>query len=851
MNQNPIISIEPEKPDVSIEIKVSNEGEPGYTPQRGIDYWTDADKREIVDGVKQEIGELPGGGTVKSVNGKSPDKNGNVVVDPELPSAWDIPSADPSDPMPYDKVLGTEFGSDGEPKWVLQNPPSAEAVRYTAQTLNVNQQAQARKNIGAQPAGDYALKSEIPSVAVQSVNGKTGDVVLTADDVGAAKKEDVERLSEEIGDYDGTAYVDVTIEPNVVLNNTTGLPGPTSADTRAGIRNAISLKTGSVIDLSSDKYAFGYNLFVDSVLALKSDWTTGSATIDRDCDVVIHFKKADNSSFTEEDVAELSDNFTIIAHGISLSENFKHLEQKTRQIAADAENVFELNEALNKNKWSYGDIVASAPNGFVLFPVNIPAGEYAFSGVITTTDTDDERFSVHFLDADNAYVAQISIIKSNNGSRFAATVTLTREVAAMRLYAGYGASGSKNDTATFTQLQLETGAVATDYVAYGNSAASFVSGAYTAMRQSSIAVGLFNLFRLPLYHHLNQETDNVGIPAQSLYDIHYAKSLGFDLIEVNEHECSDGVFVCKHGLKNAIGNGIKALDNEDYSATLFSAVTSEWLRENIRYASTIGKYCGFIPTLDEFCRECRKLNMSIKISNHKALPIVRKYLPDNMIWLTGDNRKDFTGTIEYVWENTDDIDECIETCKTIGAPLNIVIKAGQFDSTSDEMVAELCAKAHENGFTVGTVYPTANALQRAHELGVDVSGATGNDVNLLVYGNAKNITDLDSAELALNNAVYNADNDTITVAENGTITIAENDFRKGIASIRLRYSGTLTIKDGVTNLGLTEYASTEEKEVQMSIVLQPYDNRVYTKWLVITANTETTIYDIDVHCSYI
>jgi lysophospholipase L1-like esterase len=219
MNQNPIISIEPEKPDVSIEIKVSNEGEPGYTPQRGIDYWTDADKREIVDGVKQEIGELPGGGTVRSVNGKSPDKNGDVVVDPELPSAWEIPSSDPSDPMPYDKVLGTEFGGDGEPKWVLQSPPSAEAVRYTAQTLNVNQQAQARKNIGAQPAGDYALKSEIPSVAVQSVNGKTGDVVLTADDIGAAKKEDIDRLSEEIAELQYKTVTSYTLYASAVKDN--------------------------------------------------------------------------------------------------------------------------------------------------------------------------------------------------------------------------------------------------------------------------------------------------------------------------------------------------------------------------------------------------------------------------------------------------------------------------------------------------------------------------------------------------------------------------------------------------------------------------------------------------------
>lgn len=192
MTQNPMIGIEPERADVSINIELTGKGEPGYTPQRGVDYWTEEDKQEIVDDVKQEIGELPGGGTVKSVNGKKPDKNGNVVVDPELPSAWDIPSADPSDPMPYDKVLGTEFGDDGEPKWVLQKPPSAEAVRYTAQTLNVNQQAQARKNIGAQPEGDYASRG------------------------------DVERLTEEIAELKGEKKEPVTYVPD--------LPGYLKAD---------------------------------------------------------------------------------------------------------------------------------------------------------------------------------------------------------------------------------------------------------------------------------------------------------------------------------------------------------------------------------------------------------------------------------------------------------------------------------------------------------------------------------------------------------------------------------------------------------------------------------------------
>ena len=41
------------------------------------------------------------------------------------------------------------------------------------------------EEVGAQPKGNYALKSDIPAVPVQSVNGKTGEVKLSASDVGA------------------------------------------------------------------------------------------------------------------------------------------------------------------------------------------------------------------------------------------------------------------------------------------------------------------------------------------------------------------------------------------------------------------------------------------------------------------------------------------------------------------------------------------------------------------------------------------------------------------------------------------------------------------------------------------
>lgn len=63
---------------------------------------------------------------------------------------------------------------------------SIKAVLYDrTQNLTDEQKVQARENIGAQPVGNYALKTEIPSVPVQSVNGKAGAVNLTASDVKA------------------------------------------------------------------------------------------------------------------------------------------------------------------------------------------------------------------------------------------------------------------------------------------------------------------------------------------------------------------------------------------------------------------------------------------------------------------------------------------------------------------------------------------------------------------------------------------------------------------------------------------------------------------------------------------
>lgn len=105
-------------------------------------------------------------GSVKSVNGVAPDENGNVQI--EVSSGADLTG------YATEEWVQEEFQPKGE---YLTDVPDGYAKTTDIPTKP--------EDIGAQPSGNYALKSEIPSVPVQSVNGKTGAVSLSASDVKA------------------------------------------------------------------------------------------------------------------------------------------------------------------------------------------------------------------------------------------------------------------------------------------------------------------------------------------------------------------------------------------------------------------------------------------------------------------------------------------------------------------------------------------------------------------------------------------------------------------------------------------------------------------------------------------
>lgn len=474
---------------------------------------------------------------------------------------------------------------------------------------------------------------------------------------------------------------------------------------------------------------------------------------------------------------------------------------------------------------------------------------------------------------------KIKAFVTTESTTFAAIAFYNGEPGASTYMQGASIQGKNNRSGAWYEASLPTEdwycALVLDMSQYGNRKSILIDEPYEKVIRDCVTSDYVKSYvdnkcgsvlnvvaYYPFYHHFSQEQSKSVIPAQSLFDIHYAKSLGFRMIEVNVHKCSDGVYVCKHGINGTLGQGLIAKDGQDYSSTKFADVTSEWLRENISYNVYLDKYKGFIPTLDEFCRECKKLSMIVKIStaDRDVLNIARKYLPDDMLWTLFNERGDYRGTIEYVYSKSNNtVDAAIAKCKIIGAPLNIVIAAGTFTEYTDEELTELCEKAHINGFTVSMVYPRTNDAIRALSFGVDAICATNTNANLMSIGNAKNISSLDDSDLVISEgSQYVSENDVITLVDAGTIKVNADKVltykQYGMCSVRVRYKGVLTIiigkNSGATNLA--EWENDGNKEIAFCNAIQPLtDVESFSEWITIQSKGATEIYSLDIKCSYL
>ena len=350
----------------------------------------------------------------------------------------------------------------------------------------------------------------------------------------------------------------------------------------------------------------------------------------------------------------------------------------------------------------------------------------------------------------------------------------------------------------------------------------------------------------PFIHHLNQE-NNSAIPAQSLLDISYAKRLGCNMIEINPHQCSDGVIVCKHGSGGALGVGLISADGKDYSNTQFSSVTSNWLRENISYAKVEGLR---IPTLDEFCSVCKQESMMVRVGQNidvNALNTIRKYLPDNMIYIdsfTSRANGTFRGIIGRIWNpSSKSIDNFLEDIKDVGKPLDVVIASGTFDSLSDEVLSHAVQECHKKGYTITMTYPNAERSIRALKFGIDTILSNNNLTNHVNFGNEKNVFIGDN-DITLNGATM-VDGKIQMPKASSIIIPCSKTIKNGVVSLRIRYAGTISSSCGAS-LGLNNHVSNGESFINLTLAIEDGTN-----WLHIVANENSVIYDMQVRCSRI
>ena len=104
--------------------------------------------------------------------------------------------------------------------------------------------------------------------------------------------------------------------------------------------------------------------------------------------------------------------------------------------------------------------------GYELFELAEPLeiGTYTFSAQVTSDDTGSTKCFVRLMNGSTIGVGAARIDRSSG--RTSITITTNGIADHIYLYAGYDASGSSGDTATFTDIQIEKGSTATDYEPY-------------------------------------------------------------------------------------------------------------------------------------------------------------------------------------------------------------------------------------------------------------------------------------------------------------------------------------------------------------------------------------------------
>ena len=354
----------------------------------------------------------------------------------------------------------------------------------------------------------------------------------------------------------------------------------------------------------------------------------------------------------------------------------------------------------------------------------------------------------------------------------------------------------------------------------------------------------------PFLYHFNpagfqQGGGNVKVFAsESREDIAMAARLGFEYIEANIQETSDGKNVVLHGQGGKFGTEVKSISESYTDAQIqamdINSVSLDFIKQNIRFATDVAKYQSEILTLEEFCEVCKEyeIGMIAGVRQEESVTKTCMALMGNnmLVYNPPATIRNFFNGYVFRWFNTSGItpEQILADAEFYGPPYIACLGTtviNEFDNANklDDFIKAM----HEGHFLVAASYVTQQEARALLVRGFDLFSITYMVVNS--FDANKETIDLDGDSSQFTTTGTITDN-VVTLAEGQTITFGANDVVPlGKLELVVRFTGAINI----SYLSRVESFSGTDKEVHITWAALRRSTSV-----TITATASTTITEI-------
>lgn len=305
------------------------------------------------------------------------------------------------------------------------------------------------------------------------------------------------------------------------------------------------------------------------------------------------------------------------------------------------------------------------------------------------------------------------------------------------------------------------------------------------------------------YDHLfiNKLNGDAVIPSESLFNVQTARRLGFNAIEANVQQTSDGNYVVMHGTNSSsgqtFGNAFYSLGGESIANTLVSSVTLSWIKTNVRYVSTYDKYKVAPPTLQEFLYECRKNGLTAIIGRCYDANVVA--IADEIMgkgnYIAYQGERNLTAAPIMHYSSLATVDEIVSQCKYYGAPYMYSMENPM--SFTDAELSEIVEAVHSVGCLIGyaACYLNEGQNQRFRQLGFDFA-ASAWEIPEFETGNICNLfADTDFSDFSHTGTVVDG---VLSLDVNDTVEPAQTLGQQFLAggSLHITFEGAIVVTMG-------------------------------------------------------